>query len=60
MGQLLSLERNNRDADAVVTAEGETGLRANASATSVPRGRRPWYVRTFPEWKPGDFDLGRA
>ena len=41
IGQPLSRERINRDADAVVTAEGKTGMRVNASAY----GRRPWHVR---------------
>jgi hypothetical protein len=56
IGQPLS----NRDADAVVTAEGETGMRVNASACPVLRGRRPWHVRKLLERKPGDLDLGRA
>ncbi len=60
IGQPLSRERFNRDADAVVTAEGETGMRDNASASLVLRGRRPWHVRTLLDWKPGDLDLGRG
>ena len=60
IGQPLSRERINRDADAVVTAEGKTGMRVNASARPVPRGRRPWHVRKLLERKPGDLDLGRA
>ena len=48
IGQPLSLEKCNRDADAVVLAEGETGARVIASAPPVLRGRRPWHVRTLP------------
>src|SRR5208337_3572390 len=51
-----SRERINWDADAVVTAEGETGMRVNASAFPVLRGPRPWHVRTLLERKPGDLD----
>ena len=60
IGQPLSRERINRDADAVVTAEGKTGVRVNASASLVLRGRRPWHVCTLLDRKPGDLDLGRA
>ena len=60
IGQPSSRERINWDADAVVTAEGETGMRANASACPVLRGRRPWHVRKLLDRKPGDLDLGRA
>ena len=60
IGQPLSRERINRDADAVVTAEGKTGVRANASACPVLRGRRPWHVCTLLDRKPGDLNLGRA
>jgi len=44
VGWVLSRERINRDADAVLTAEGHTTKRANASASPVPRGLRPWHV----------------
>src|SRR5208337_2766098 len=60
IGQRLSRERINRDADAVVTAEGETGARVNASAFPVLGGRRPWHVRKLLDRKPGDLDLCRA
>ena len=60
IGQPSSRERINWDADAVVTAEGETGMRANASACPVLRGRRAWHVRKLLDRKPGDLDLGRA
>ena len=43
IGQPSSRERLNRDADAVDTAEGETGAHANADASTVPRGRRPYF-----------------
>ena len=56
IGQPLSRERINRDADAVVTAEGETGMRVNASAFPVLRGPRPWHVRKLLDRKPGDLD----
>ena len=38
IGQPSSRERINRDADAVVTAEGETGMRVTASASSACPG----------------------
>jgi hypothetical protein len=60
IGQPLSRERINRDADGGVTAEGKTGMRVNASARPVLGGRRPWHVRKLLERKPGDLDLGRA
>jgi hypothetical protein len=60
IGQPLSRERINRGADAVVTAEGETGVRVNASARPAPRGRRPWHVRTLLGRKPGGLNLGRV
>lgn len=46
-GQPLSGERlRNRSADAIQSAEGNMGWRANASARLAPRHRRPWHVRT--------------
>jgi hypothetical protein len=54
IGQPSSREIINRDADAFVTAEGNTGVRVNASASSVPRGRRPWHVQTVLVREPGD------
>ena len=60
IGQPSSRERINWDADAVVTAEGETGMRAKASACPVLRGRRPWHVRKLLDRKPGDLVVGRA
>ncbi len=59
IGQPSSREIINRDADAFVTAEGNTEVRANASASPVPRGRRPWHVRKLLVRKPGDLTLGR-
>ena len=35
-----------RDADAFIRAEGNTGSRDIASVTRIPRGQRPWHVRT--------------
>jgi hypothetical protein len=60
VGQPLSPEKCNQDADAVVLAEGETVARGIASAPSVLRGRRPWHARTLLVRKPGDLGLGRA
>jgi hypothetical protein len=59
IGQPLSREIINRDADAFVTAEGNTGVRVNASVLPVPRGRRPWHVQTPLVREPGDLTLGR-
>ena len=44
VGQPSSRERINWSADAVWIAEGETGLRVNASAGPAPRGLRPWHA----------------
>ncbi len=60
IGQPSSRERLNRDADAVDTAEGKTGARVNASASTVPRGRRPWHVRKLLAREPGGLMSGRA
>src|SRR5208337_5579043 len=59
IGQPLSREISNRDADAFVTAEGNTGVRVNASILPVPRGRRPWHVQTLLVPAPGDLTPGR-
>ena len=48
----------NRDADAVVKAEGNTVRRDNASAWPVLRGLRTWHVGTLFAREPGD--LGGA
>jgi hypothetical protein len=58
IGQPLSREIINRDADAFVTAEGKMEVRAIASASPVPRGRRPWHVRKLLERKPGGLTFG--
>jgi hypothetical protein len=60
IGQPLSRESPNWDADAVIVAEGKTGTRVNASASTVPRGRRPWHVRKLPAREPGGLMTGRA
>jgi hypothetical protein len=45
VGQVLShVTKLVRDADAFCVAEGNMMRRVIASATSVPRGRRPWHV----------------
>jgi hypothetical protein len=43
-----------RGAHAVSEVEGNTGLRANASAGPAPRGLRTWHVRTLLAREPGD------
>ncbi len=60
IGQPLSRDRRmNPGADAVASAEGNTHLRANASAGATRRGRRPWHVRTLLVREPGDLTSGR-
>ncbi len=59
-GQPLS--RDSLDipgADAVQRAEGNTEGRANASAPTTRRGRRPWHVRTLLVREPGDLSSGQ-
>jgi hypothetical protein len=46
-------------ADAVLSAEGNTAVRAIASARSTRRGRRPWHVRTLLVREPGDLQSDR-
>ena len=59
VGQPLSRERIIlRGADALVRAEGNTDSRAIASGYSVPRGPRPWHVRTLFAREPGDLRPG--
>jgi hypothetical protein len=60
IGQPSSREIRNRDADAVDTAEGEMGACVNASASTVPRGRRPWHVRKLLAREPGGLMPVRA
>ena len=60
IGQPLSRESPNRDADGVTKSEGETRARVNASAPTVPRGQRPWHVRKLPVREPGGLMPGRA
>jgi len=59
IGQPLSREIINWDADAFVTAEGNTDVRDIASGRPVLRGPRPWHVHTFLDRKPGDLAFGR-
>jgi hypothetical protein len=60
IGQPLSRDRRIiPGADAVVSAEGNTQLRVNASAGATRRGRRPWHVRTLLVREPGDLTSGR-
>lgn len=58
IGQLLSREKIDRDADAFVPAEGNTGVRVSASARPIPRGRKTGHVLTLLVWKPGDLATG--
>jgi len=58
-GQPLSRERNNRGADAVQIAEGNTVGRVMASALPALRGRRPWHARTLLVREPGGLRVGR-
>ena len=58
-GWVFSRERLHRGADAVLTAEGHTTRRVNASALPTPRGRRPQHARTRLEREPGDLRVGR-
>lgn len=59
VGWVLSRERINRDADAVLTAEGYTRGRDSASASSVPRGPRPQHACMRLVREPGDLRVGR-
>ena len=59
-GQPLSRERHlNPDADEVGISEGHTEGLANARASTVRRGPRPWHVRTLLVREPGDLSSGR-
>jgi hypothetical protein len=58
IGQLSSREKIDRDADAVVPAEGNTDVRVTASARPVPRGRKIWHVPALLAWKPGGLATG--
>ena len=59
IGQPLSRDRRmNPGADAVVSAEGNTHGRVNASASATRRGPRPWHVRTLLVREPGDLTSG--
>ncbi len=53
IGQPLSGEKPIGGADALEVAEGNTGWRGIARATSAPRRLRPWHVRTPPVREPG-------
>jgi len=46
-------------ADAVQVAEGNMVGRANASARSARRGRRPWHAQTLLAREPGDLPTGQ-
>jgi hypothetical protein len=60
VGQPLSRERLFfRGADGVQKPEGNTVVRASASARLTPRGRRTWHAWTLLVWEPGDLQLGR-
>jgi hypothetical protein len=54
-GQPLSRESTLfPGADVVPLTEGNTDVRAIASAQTARRGRRHWHVRTLPAREPGD------
>ena len=59
-GQSLSRDRKLiLGADAVCVAEGNTPKRANASAWTTRRGRRPWHVQKLLVREPGGLRVGR-
>ena len=59
VGQPLSRETKLlRDADAFVSAEGNTDRRVIASDYPVLRGPRPWHARTLLAREPGDLRSG--
>jgi len=59
-GQPLSRETSEPSGvDAFQIAEDNTYGRANASARTTRRGRRPWHVRTLREREPGDLASGQ-
>jgi hypothetical protein len=61
IGQPLSCESYfTPSADAVDSAEGNTGECANASIRSARRGRRPWHVQTLLAREPGGPTFGRG
>lgn len=58
-GQPLSRDRKLvPGADAVCVAEGNMSERANASAWTARRGRRPWHARKLFVREPGDLRVG--
>jgi len=60
IGQPLSREsRSTRDADAVLAAEGNMDGRDIARSGPIPRGQRPWHVRTLLVREPGDLTRDR-
>jgi hypothetical protein len=48
-----------RDADAVMGAEGNMDGRDIARSGPIPRGQRPWHVRTLLEREPGGLTRDR-
>jgi len=60
IGQPLSrVMLSVRDADAFIMAEGNTGLGVIASPNRIPRGQRPWHVRTTFFWELRDLRIDR-
>jgi hypothetical protein len=49
-----------RSADALHTAEGNTGARNNASMRLAPRRLRPWHARKRPAREPGDLRIAQG
>ena len=61
IGQPLSRESKYiSGADAVSDAEGNTDGRANVSARTTRRGRRPWHVWTLLVRELGDLTVGQG
>jgi hypothetical protein len=50
---------SNRDADAVLGAEGNMGGRDIARSDPIPRGQRPWHVQTLLLREPGGLTRDR-
>ena len=59
-GWTLSLENYLSGADALVHAEGNTGMLAIARASSARRGRRTQHVQKFLVREPGGLGVGQS
>jgi len=54
------VSENFRGADAVSDAQGNMGGHVSASDKPIPRGLRPWHVRTLFVREPGDLQLDHS